>query len=116
MMEILSVKCLQVDDVILIVLPACTVVLVQGFCWCGAIRGVASGTASRALALIDFRLAGPIEPTFSARFPCTATRLLERSLSSGGFRGVSLVSIREHAYAYRSDPRPSAVIFADVAN
>ena len=50
-------------------------------------RGVASGTASRALALLDFWLAGPIKPTFSARFPCTATRLLERSLSSGGFRG-----------------------------
>ena len=31
-------------------------------------RGVASGTASRALALLDFWLAGPIKPTFQGVF------------------------------------------------
>ena len=77
-------------------------------------RGVASGTASRALALLDFWLAGPIEPTIQRVF---LAPLLDYWSSyfpmadSGGFLWFQFGSTR-----MRSDRRPSAVIFADVAN
>ena len=58
------------------------------------VRGVASGTASRALASLDFWLAGPIKPIFQ-RVPCTATRLLDsRSDHSASFSCTSVNSGR----------------------
>ena len=77
-------------------------------------RGVASGTASRALALLDFWLAGPTEPTFQRVFLAPLLDYWSDHFpvaDSGGFLWFQFGSTR-----MRSDRRPSAVIFADVAN
>ena len=81
---------------------------------CFISRGVASGTASRALALLDFWLAGPIEPTFQRIFLAPLLDYWSDHFpvaDSGGFLWFQLGSTR-----MRSDRRPSAVIFEDVAN
>ena len=75
-------------------------------------RGVASGTASRALALLEFWLTGPIEPTFQRVFLAPLLDYWSDHFpvaDSGGF-------LRFQSGSTRSDRRPSAVIFADVAN
>ena len=76
--------------------------------------GVASGTASKALALLEFWLAEPIETTFQRVF---LAPLLDYwsdhfpGADSGGFLWFQFGSTRMH-----SDGRSRAVIFADVAN
>ena len=77
-------------------------------------RGVASGTASTALALLDFWLAGPIEPTFQRVFLAPPLDYWSDHFpvaDSGVFFWFQFGSTR-----MSSDHRPSAVIFADVAN
>ena len=77
-------------------------------------RGVASGTASRALALLGFWLAGPIEPTFQRVFLAPLLDYWSDHFpvaDSGGFLWFQFGSTR-----MRRVRPPSAVIFADVAN
>ena len=55
---------------------------------CGeAARGVASSTASRALALLDFWLAGPIKPTFQRVF---------RAELRGGSRNIARGALKQN--------------------
>ena len=80
----------------------------------GYARGVTSGTASRAVALQHFWRAGPIEPTFQRVFLAPLLDYWSDHYpvaDSGGFLWFQFGSTR-----MSSDPRPSAVIFADVAN
>ena len=70
--------------------------------------------ASRALALLDFWLAGLIEPTFQRVFFPPLLDYWSNHFpvaDSGGFLWFQFGSTR-----MRSDRRLSAVIFADIAN
>ena len=83
-------------------------------CIRACVRGVASGTASRALALLEFWLAGPIEPTFQRVFLAPLLDYWSDHFpvaDSGGFLWFQFGSTR-----MRSDRRPSAFIFVDIAN
>ena len=77
-------------------------------------RGVAIGTASRALTLLEFWPAGPIESTFQRVFLAPLLDYWSDHFpvaDSRGFLWFQFGSTRTP-----SDRRPSAVILADVAN